>query len=75
MSLPNTYTVAEVAASLGVSEWWVRDQSKKGTVVPLRVGTHRHARMRFTDEHVAQLVASLTPAPLAPTRKRRRRVA
>lgn len=67
--LDRTHTVAEVAGALKCSNWFVREQVKKGVVTPLRVGRH----MRFTDDDVAQLTTALRPASPAPTRKRRRR--
>lgn len=71
--LPTTYTVEQVAESLGVTAWWVRRQIKAGVVNPLRVGDHPSSPIRFTQADVDHLIESMRPAVVEPTRKRRRR--
>ena len=38
-----TMTPGEVAQLLGISEWWVREQIRRGRVPHLRFGRHRIA--------------------------------
>lgn len=69
-----TYTTAEVASALGVSEWTVCKWVKQGRVSPIRVAPDRiNSPYRFTPADYEQLKESLRPAPVEPTRKRRRR--
>jgi len=71
MSLPETYTVAQVAQAMQCSEWFVREQVKKGIVRPIRLGSNgQRAPMRFTDEHIETMLRAMTPT--APTPRRRR---
>lgn len=72
MTLPATYTTAEVAAELKVTEWTVRQLARRHGVVPLRLSPSPNARMRFTGDHVAQLLAALQPPEALPRRRRRR---
>jgi excisionase family DNA binding protein len=60
MNLPKTYTTEEVAEALGVSKLWVRRRVRRGVVTPLRLSDSR-SPMRFTQEHVDQLLATLKP--------------
>jgi hypothetical protein len=73
MPLPTTYTTAEVAESLKASVWWIKKQVKLGRVTPIRMSDAPNAEMRFTEEHVDQLVRALTPEPVATERRRRKR--
>lgn len=70
-------TTAEVAEQLRVSRWWVTEQVRRGRVQALRVGDAANAPLRFTNRHVEQLLALMTPAQpdAAPRRRRRRRPA
>ena len=72
MTLEGTYTAEQVAESLQCSVWYVRDLVKQGVVVPLRLGAHPTAPMRFTSQHVAGLKSFLTPPAPAPRRRKRR---
>lgn len=72
-SLAVTYTVAELAESLGVTEWWIREQVKRGRVSPLRIGDGPRAPMRFTPQDVEQLYESLRPPEPLPRKRRRHR--
>lgn len=69
------YTVADVAAALKCSRWWIEKQVRLGVVTPDRLGTHKHAPMRFSADHLAQLEASMRPVQVEPPRRRRRRSA
>ena len=77
------YTVAEVARMAKVSEHYIREQVRLQRVIPLRLsdptpredGRRPPARMRFTDEHVAQLLKALQPLEVQTQRRRRRRAA
>lgn len=65
-SLPErTYSPEEVAERLGTSGWWIRQQVRDGRLEHLRLGK---ARIRFTEAHVAALVADATvvPSPTPP---------
>lgn len=55
-----THTPAEVAAKVGASEFFVRELARKGKVPHLRVG---RSAVRFTDDHVAAIIAHLTHEP------------
>lgn len=57
MTLPQTYTLAEVAEALGMSERWVREQIKDGAV-HMRAGR----KIRFTEEQYNALRAGMTKA-------------
>lgn len=72
-TLPKFHTAAEVAEALKTSTWWVRQQVKAGRVQPVRLSESVNAPLRFSDEDVAQLLATLRPpAPASPKRRRRR---
>lgn len=70
MSLPTTYTAAQVAEALHCSEWFIRDQVRRNVVRPLRLGSHLRAPMRFTEEDIAALQRAMRPAAPAPKRRR-----
>lgn len=72
-TLDKSFTTAEVAEALGVSEWWVREQAKHDRVPHFRVGTGKQARYRFAASDVEQLRDSLRPTPTPHVRKRRKR--
>lgn len=80
MSLPTTYTVAQVASAFQVAEWTVRELVKSGKVKPMRLSAGPRSPMRFTDDDVQDLEKALRSAnPLADARSttgsRRRRTA
>ncbi len=60
-----TYSPEEVADILGTTSWWVRQRVRDGKVAHLRLGK---ARIRFTENQVAALVAGVTvvPSPAPP---------
>lgn len=60
MTLPTTYTLAEVAEALGMSQRWVRTQIKNGAA-HMRGGQ----KIRFTEEQYEALRADMTRTPVA----------
>lgn len=57
-----TFSPEEVAAQLGTSAWWVREQVRKGRVAHLRLGK---GRIRFSPVHIASLVELVSVEPQA----------
>lgn len=57
--LPLSYSAAEVAASLGCSEWWVKEQVRRRRIPFLRSGSG----YRFTGDHVREIFAILEERP------------
>lgn len=55
-----TFSPEEVAAQLGTSAWWVREQARRGRVPHLRLGK---GRIRFSPAHIASLVELVTVEP------------
>lgn len=55
-----TMTPKEVAERLGISEWWVREQIRRGRVPHLRFGRHRIALL---PEHVDAIIELVTVEP------------
>ncbi|MCV2393710.1 helix-turn-helix domain-containing protein [Actinotalea sp. M2MS4P-6] len=53
-------TPKEVAERLGISEWWVREQIRRGRVPHLRFGRHRIALL---PEHVDAIIELVTVEP------------
>ena len=78
VTLPHLFSPAEVAEALGCSEWWVKEQARKGRIPYTKPG----GRYRFTAEHVAEITRiferrpassavvtpGTAPAPAAPRR-------
>lgn len=62
MSLPVTYSAAEVARALGKSEAWVAREAKAGRISHEVVGRSR----RFTEKHVQEFLAQQERRPTAP---------
>jgi excisionase family DNA binding protein len=52
-----TLTPDEVAKTLGMSTWWVREQARRGRIPHLRLAK---GRTRLLPEHVDALVALVT---------------
>ena len=52
-----TLTPEEVAKTLGMSMWWVREQARRGRIPHLRLAK---GRIRLLPEHVDALVALVT---------------
>ncbi len=55
-----TMTPKEVAQRLGISEWWVREQIRRGRVPHLRFGRHRIALL---PAHVDAIIELVTVEP------------
>jgi excisionase family DNA binding protein len=60
MTLP-LLTISEAAAALNVPEGWLRKKVSAGVVPHTRLGKH----VRFTQEHLTQIVAAGEPAVFA----------
>lgn len=80
MSLPTTYTVAQVAAAFQITSDAVYDLVKAEKVKPMRLSSAPRSPMRFTDDDVKDLEKALRSAnPLADalttSRPQRRRTA
>ena len=56
-----TMTPKEVAERLGISEWWVREQIRRGRVPHLRFGRHRIALL---PAHVDAIIELVTVEPV-----------
>ncbi|MGW6263709.1 helix-turn-helix domain-containing protein [Streptomyces sp. NPDC055085] len=57
--LPSSYSAAEVAKSLGCSEWWVKEQVRRRRIPFLRSG----GGYRFTSDHVREIFHILEERP------------
>lgn len=57
--LPTSYSAAEVAASLGCSEWWIKEQARRRRIPFLRSG----GGYRFTSDHVQEIFHLLEERP------------
>ncbi|MFJ9889843.1 hypothetical protein ACIQRW_28865 [Streptomyces sp. NPDC091287] len=72
-ALPSLHTPEDVAESLHVSAWWVREQARKGHVHAVKVA----GAWRFTDAQYQELLElhTTTPVPavadVIPRRQRR----
>jgi excisionase family DNA binding protein len=51
-TLPPVYSAAEIASALRCSEWWVKEQARKGRIPFTKPG----GTYRFTAEHFAEIV-------------------
>jgi len=58
------YTIAEAAQKLNVPMTWIRDKVTARAVPHTRLGRH----VRFTDNHLADIIAAGYRAPLPPRR-------
>ncbi|MFE3400747.1 DNA-binding protein [Streptomyces anulatus] len=70
-ALPSLHTPEDVAESLRVSAWWVREQARKGNVHAVKVA----GAWRFTDAQYQELLElhTTTPAVTADVKPRRQR--
>jgi len=59
-ALPPVYLPAEVAKALHCSEWWVKEQARKGRIPFSRVG----GGYRFTAEHVEEILRRFEQRPV-----------
>jgi len=70
-ALPHLFHPAEIAEALGCSEWWVKEQARKGRIPCTRPA----GAYRFTAEHYAEIVRlfeerpsrSMSPVPAEET--------
>ncbi|MEU0819828.1 DNA-binding protein [Streptomyces mirabilis] len=77
VTLPHLFRPSEIAEALGCSEWWVKEQARKGLVPFTRAG----GAYRFTAEHYAEIIRLFEERPArsvrapetAPTRRTRTR--
>ncbi|MEU2954514.1 helix-turn-helix domain-containing protein [Streptomyces xanthochromogenes] len=53
------YRPAEVAEALGCSEWWVKEQARKGRIPFTRTG----GSYRFTVEHYREIIRAFEERP------------
>ncbi|MER7172627.1 helix-turn-helix domain-containing protein [Streptomyces mesophilus] len=59
-ALVRLYRPAEVAEALGCSEWWVKEQARKGRIPFTRAG----GCYRFTAEHYEEIIRVFEERPL-----------
>lgn len=57
--LPVLYKPGEVADAFEVSEWWIKEQARKGRIPFTRLG----GAYRFTAEHVTEIIHLFEEAP------------
>ncbi|MFE3860643.1 helix-turn-helix domain-containing protein [Streptomyces goshikiensis] len=57
--LPHLYYPADVASALGKSEWWVKEQARKGRIPYTKPGR----AYRFTAEQVAEIISLFAEGP------------
>ena len=74
--LPQLYSAADVAQALRCSEWWVKEQARRGRIPFTKPG----GSYRFTVEHVAEIMriferrpteSGSTPVPASQAPRRR----
>jgi len=75
-ALPHLFRPAQIAEALGVSEWWVKEQARRGRIPCTRPA----GAYRFTAEHFAEIVQLFEERPTrhpraAQARSRSRRAA
>ena len=61
-ALPPVYSAAEVAKALRCSEWWVKEQARKGRIPFTKPG----GSYGFTAEHFAEIVRIFEGRPVGP---------
>ncbi|MCX4787661.1 DNA-binding protein [Streptomyces sp. NBC_01221] len=59
VTLPHLYRAAAVAEALGCSEWWVKEQARRGRISFIRTG----GGYRFTAEHYAEILRVFEERP------------
>jgi excisionase family DNA binding protein len=59
-------TTAEAAASIGVSQWWVRQRIEDGLLRATAISTGRHKVYRIRSDHWAAFRARFTGDALDP---------
>ncbi|MEV7282844.1 helix-turn-helix domain-containing protein [Streptomyces sp. NPDC093111] len=50
--LPRLYTPEEIADSIRVSPWWLKDQARKRAIPAIKIA----GAWRFTEQHYAQIL-------------------
>lgn len=60
-ALPHLFRPAEIAEALGVSEWWVKEQARRGRIPCTRPA----GAYRFTAEHFAEIVGLFEERPVS----------
>ncbi|MFE9254092.1 DNA-binding protein [Streptomyces sp. NPDC006879] len=60
VTLPPLYRPAAVAQALGCSEWWVKEQARRGRIPFIRTG----GAYRFTAEHYAEIIRVFEQRPV-----------
>lgn len=58
-TLPHLFRPSEIAEALGVSEWWVKEQARRGRIPCTRPA----GAYRFTAEHFAEIVELFEERP------------
>lgn len=59
VTLPHLFRPAAIAEALGVSEWWVKEQARRGHIPCTRPA----GAYRFTAEHFAEIVRLFEERP------------
>ena len=59
---PLCHKASDVAVMLGCSEWWIKEQARRGRIPYAFIG----GAYRFTNEHVTQIVALFEVRPTEP---------
>lgn len=59
VTLPHLFRPSEIAEALGVSEWWVKEQARRGRIPCTRPA----GAYRFTAEHFAEIVQFFEERP------------
>ncbi|WP_030240999.1 helix-turn-helix domain-containing protein [Streptomyces sp. NRRL S-350] len=62
-ALPPLYRPADVAKAIGMSEWWVKEQARRGRIPFTKPGR----AYRFTAEQFAEIVRTYEVRPAAMT--------
>jgi excisionase family DNA binding protein len=62
MTLPPLYTPSEIATALRCSEWWVKEQARKGRISFTKPG----GSYRFTAAHLVEIIRIYEQLPERP---------
>ena len=62
MALPPLYTPSEIATALRCSEWWVKEQARKGRIPFTKPG----GSYRFTAAHLVEIIRIYEQLPERP---------
>ncbi|MEU7313071.1 helix-turn-helix domain-containing protein [Streptomyces sp. NPDC007083] len=58
-ALPRLFKAAEVAKVLDCSEWWVKEQARRGRIPFIKSGSG----YRFTESHIGEILSILEQRP------------